>query len=110
MRASAALLCVLAMIFGATAVEAAGRVALVMGIGDYAGTAKLANPVGDAKAVAEALQNLGFEVILSTDANGRRAIAAIDDFADRSTGADVALFYFAGHGIQIGGQNSWSIR
>ena len=85
--------------------EAAARVALVVGNGAYTGTAALANPTKDATAIAATLETLGFEVILATDVDRRGAIAAIDKFTAALNGAEVGLFFFAGHGIQIGGQN-----
>jgi len=84
---------------------AADRVALVIGNGAYSGAAKLANPAGDATAMADKLKKLGFDVTLATDVSRQAAISAIDRFSLAMNGASIALFYFAGHGIQIGGQN-----
>jgi uncharacterized caspase-like protein len=81
------------------------RLALVIGNGAYRHTAPLPNPVKDAEAMASALTGLGFEVIVGMDldhlAFGRR----VQDFARRAEQADVALFYYAGHGMQVNGEN-----
>ncbi|MHA1548369.1 MAG: caspase family protein [Alphaproteobacteria bacterium] len=93
-------------VFGlVTAAGAATRAALVIGNGSYETIRSLANPVNDAKAMATSLEILGFEVILATDADRAETIAAISNFNRASDGAEIALFYFAGHGIQIDGEN-----
>jgi uncharacterized caspase-like protein len=81
------------------------RVALVIGIGDYASARKLANPVSDARAVETALKALGFKVVVETDRNSRRLSAALDEFVEENKGANLALVFFAGHGVQAGGRN-----
>lgn len=80
------------------------RVALVVGNGAYPGGA-LTNPANDARAIAEALRRAGFEVDMALDASYLQMGRALRRFADRIESADVALFYFAGHGVQIGGSN-----
>jgi hypothetical protein len=96
-----------AFLLGATLATGAtaSRVALVIGNGSYEGTAALANPVSDATAIGKKLEGIGFDVILATDVDRRGAIAAIDRFSRDINGAEIALLFFAGHGIQIGGQN-----
>ena len=87
------------------------RVALVIGNAAYPGAA-LANPVNDARAVAQALQEAGFSVITRENTDQRTLLAALREFGDRlhagggkgASGA-VGLFYFAGHGMQIKGRN-----
>jgi uncharacterized caspase-like protein len=96
---------ILAVIVGASPAAAVDRVALVIGNGAYSGAARLANPAGDATAIAAALKQLKFDVILATDVDQRGAIAAIDKFSTMMNGASLALLFFAGHGIQISGQN-----
>lgn len=81
------------------------RVALVMAAGAYRDIRPLANPVNDALAMRGVLEALGFEVFLETDRDLRRMRRALEDFALDAAGADVALIYFAGHGVEIGGQN-----
>jgi len=95
-----------ASFLAAVAAQAAERkVALVIGNGAYTGAGILANTVNDAAAVADKLEALGFEVSLVTDADRRGAIAAIDDFSRSLQGSDVAFLFYAGHGMQIEGDN-----
>ncbi len=81
------------------------RVALVIGNSNYANVARLPNPVKDAGAIADALARLGFDVShahnLGVDAM-RKALAA---FEDKANGADWALVYYSGHGMEIDGKN-----
>ncbi len=81
------------------------RVALVMGADDYEFTRPLSNAVNDARAVEKALERLGFEVLVETDRELKRMRRALDDFREDAAGADVALVFFAGHGVEIAGQN-----
>lgn len=80
------------------------RVALVIGNGAYKET-PLRNPVNDANAMASVLKRLGFDVTLLTDAPLQRMQQAILDFGEALKGGGAGLFYFAGHGVQIKGQN-----
>lgn len=80
------------------------RVALVIGNTAYR-QAPLANPVNDANAMAQALREAGFDVKLLTDAGHRATGAAVREFGDRLRHAQVGVFYFAGHGMQIKGRN-----
>ena len=80
------------------------RVALVIGNSAYK-DAPLRNPANDAKAMAETLRGCGFDAALVTDATYEALDGAVLDFGKRLRGADVALFYYAGHGIQAQGQN-----
>jgi formylglycine-generating enzyme required for sulfatase activity len=86
----------------ATAADA--RVALVIGNGAYE-DAPLRNPVNDARAMAEALRGAGFEVIYGQDLNQRQMQRAISEFGRKIKPGGVALFFFAGHGMQVRGQN-----
>lgn len=88
----------------AVAAPPASRVALVIGNGAYAKGA-LKNPVNDARAVAEALRPLGFDVLLHTDLTLARMLEAMRDFSVRARNADVRLIYYAGHGLQLKGRN-----
>ncbi|MER8628993.1 caspase family protein [Mesorhizobium opportunistum] len=88
----------------ATAV-AERRVALVMADDDYRLVRPLANPVHDGEAMEAALKKLGFEVVLETNRDLRRMRRALDDFREDAKGADVALVYFSGHGVEISGDN-----
>lgn len=82
------------------------RVALLIGNGNYQ-KMPLRNPVNDATAMADALRGLGFKVLLHTDADAREMRDAIYQFGDllRADRDSVGLFYFAGHGMQIKGEN-----
>jgi uncharacterized caspase-like protein len=84
------------------------RIALVIGNANYADEMKLGNPANDAKLIGSTLEKVGFEVILVTDATQKKMQRAIVDFGDRlaKAGPDaVGLFYYAGHGLQLEGQN-----
>jgi len=78
------------------------RVALVIGNGAYS-VGPLKNPVNDATAMATQLQKLGFTVILKKNANLRGMEDALTDFGDRLKRGGVGLFFYAGHGLQVGG-------
>jgi uncharacterized caspase-like protein len=81
------------------------RVALVIAADDYRLIRPLANPVHDGEAMEAVLKKLGFEVILETNRDLRRMRRALDDFREDAKGADVALVYFSGHGVEISGDN-----
>ena len=85
--------------------EAAKRVALVIGNGAYTATTRLENPRNDAADMAATLRQLGFEVVEVLDGDWRGMMAAIREFGDRAAGAEAALFYYAGHGLQVGDTN-----
>jgi uncharacterized caspase-like protein len=99
------ILAVIACVFFAGAASAERRVALVMGADDYRSVRKLDNAINDARSVEQTLQKLGFEVTLETDRDLRRMRRALEDFRDDAAGADVALVFFAGHGVEISGEN-----
>jgi formylglycine-generating enzyme required for sulfatase activity len=86
------------------------RVALVIGNGAYDGAERLDTPRQDADDVSAALGKLGFSVISPKprDLDQRGMEQVVQKFADASRGADVALFYYAGHGVGRGGDN-WLI-
>jgi uncharacterized caspase-like protein len=90
---------------GVTPVLAERRVALVIGNSDYLDVPVLENPRNDAEDVAAALKRLGFETTISLDADRAAMQAAIDEFSGKVEGADVALFYYAGHAMQHQGVN-----
>ncbi len=81
------------------------RVALVIGNSAYPDGMALPNPVNDAKAVAAALARLGFEVVLATDATKIAMSDAMYQFAVKAEGADAAMVFYAGHGMQVDGVN-----
>jgi TRAP-type mannitol/chloroaromatic compound transport system substrate-binding protein/uncharacterized caspase-like protein len=81
------------------------RVALVIGNGSYAHAGRLANPVNDANDIAAFLKTLQFDVVLGHDLphDGMRRV--LRDFRARADQAQIALFFYAGHGMQVGGTN-----
>ena len=81
------------------------RVALVIGNSDYAHATKLENPKNDASDMAAALQTLGFEVIKGVDLDKAAMDRTIREFAITLAGSKVSLFFYAGHGLQVDGQN-----
>jgi len=82
-----------------------GRVALVIGNGDYQLAGTLANPVNDAEDIAAKLRTIGFEVVDGYNLGKRDLEQKVGEFADALDGAEVGLFYYAGHGIQVDGHN-----
>ncbi len=109
--ALAALLAALLALFwslapaGAAEEKSLRGVALVIGNGDYQNLPKLANPPDDARAIEDLLSKLGFDTNLSSDRNAKRLSRDLDDFVEDAEGADVAVLYYAGHGIEAGGEN-----
>src|SRR4029453_7624717 len=87
-----------------TALAQQRRTALVIGNAAYE-TGPLRNPVNDATDVAALLQRLGFEVTLLKDAKLRTMEEAIEAFSVKLRRSGVGLFYFAGHGVQVAGEN-----
>jgi hypothetical protein len=82
------------------------RVALVIGNAAYAGSAALANPVNDARAMAETLSRFGFQVVEVRDADRSKMLAAIDTLHAKLKGHHgVGMLYYAGHGLQLDWQN-----
>jgi len=91
-----------------TAANASGqRIALVIGNGNYQhpDLPKLANPTNDAEDIARALRGFGFEVIERKNQTLEGMNQAISEFGSKIGGSEVALFYYAGHGIQVKNQN-----
>jgi|GEM_PF-4553774 len=81
------------------------RVALVIGNNAYDHATPLDNPGNDAEAIANALARLGFDTVLSFDLDQEGMQTALRDFEERVRDADIALFYYAGHGLQTNGKN-----
>lgn len=84
---------------------AAEKIALVIGMGQYQSVVPLDNTVNDARGVSDTLAGIGFQVTTLLDATGADFHAAIDEFAFRSETADLALIYYAGHGVEVQGEN-----
>ena len=88
--------------------EAERRVALVIGNSAYQYLTRLDNPRNDATAIARELRNAGFEVIgdgaqLDLDKAGMERV--LQEFGRRLRGANVGMFYYAGHGVQVRARN-----
>lgn len=81
------------------------RVALVIGNNHYTHIDPLNNPINDATDIANSLKELGFDVILKTDANKLDMATAIKAFEQRTKGANVTMLYYSGHGLQVDGEN-----
>jgi tetratricopeptide (TPR) repeat protein len=81
------------------------RVALVIGNGKYQFAAPLANPPNDAADIAQALRKLGFDVVEGRDLDRPGMDNAIRQFGRKLDDADIALFFYAGHGLQVNGKN-----
>lgn len=82
------------------------RIALVIGNGHYgAGITPLANAANDGADLATALRSTGFNVIEVIDADLNRTRQALEQFANEASGAEIAMFFFAGHGMQINNEN-----
>ena len=88
-----------------TVASAAGRVALVVGNGAYVEIGTLPNPGNDAADVTAALRRLGFDVTTVQDADRVDMNEALRAFTRESVGADVALVFYAGHGLEMDGIN-----
>ncbi|MEH2586627.1 putative caspase-like protein [Bradyrhizobium sp. AZCC 1721] len=82
------------------------RVALILGNSAYQNVAPLTNPVNDSSKIAATLKDAGFDVVDSRrDLPAAETRRALRDFADRARDADIAVVYYAGHGIEVDGAN-----
>jgi len=81
------------------------RTAFVIGNSNYRNVPKLPNPRRDAAAISTKLKQIGFEVTTVIDGDQVALDTALASFSKSSRGSDIALFFFAGHGIQINGEN-----
>lgn len=81
------------------------RVALVIGNGAYGKVPALPNPPNDAKAMSALLRSLNFDVVSGIDLTRDGMADTLRKFAMQAQGADVALFFYAGHGLQLDGKN-----
>ena len=100
---AAALLVMLSV--SSPALADAKRVALILGIGEYQHLSSLTNPVPDAKAIATELRDHGFEVSEHYNLDRADLLDALETFKRRAQDAEVALVYYAGHGMEIDGKN-----
>jgi uncharacterized caspase-like protein len=94
------------MVAAGTETAAERRVALVIGNGAYVNAGDLKNPVNDARAIASVLRRLGFaETTLLENLQFDGLRRALQEFGPVADGADMAVIYFAGHGVEVDGQN-----
>src|ERR1700754_2605851 len=105
MRFLIAALSVAGLLISATVAKADKRVAFVVGNGAYKNVAALPNPAIDAKSMAKVLRNVGFDVVEGTNLTRDKMTERLLEFGKKAEGADVALFFYAGHGIAINGTN-----
>ena len=102
---SAGVLLALVLLAAPLPASAAGRVALVVGNSTYEHIGRLPNPANDAADLSAALRRLGFDVTVAQDAGRTALTEALRAFTRRSAGADVALVFYAGHGMEMDGVN-----
>lgn len=92
--------------FGAEAAAPdAKRVALVIGNSNYVHAVTLPNPANDARLIASTLRNAGFEVIEGVDQDNAGMHSLISRFTEQAYDADLAVIFYAGHGMQVDGKN-----
>ena len=89
----------------ASALVAGKRVALVIGNSAYVHAVTLPNPVADGKLIAQTLRSVGFTVIEGSDLNKVDMGRLLDQFTEAAYDADIAVVYYAGHGLQVDGRN-----
>src|SRR5919198_2212190 len=102
----AGLACLLPLVAAADATTKGdeARIALLIGNSKYK-EQPLKNPANDAKAMAATLKELGFDVTLVTDASAKQMERAVLEFGLKLRKGGVGFFYYAGHGLQVKGQN-----
>ena len=105
MRFLIAVMSVAALLVSANVAKADKRVAFVVGNGAYKNVAPLPNPAIDAKSMAKLLRNVGFDVVEGANLTRDKMTERLLEFGKKAEGADVALFFYAGHGIAINGIN-----
>jgi hypothetical protein len=105
MRFFIAAMSVAAFLISGNAAFADKRVAFVVGNAAYKSVAPLPNPAIDAKSMAGVLRNVGFDVVEGVNLTRDKMTAKLLEFGKKAEGADVAVFFYAGHGIAIDGTN-----
>ena len=101
-----ALILLLGLWFATSPAFAEKRVALVIGNSAYARVGKLENPARDAGAVEKMLRHAGFETVeVMRDLSNSAMRRALRDFSDQARDADIAVVFYAGHGIEVNGSN-----
>jgi uncharacterized caspase-like protein len=105
MRFWIAAISVAALLVSGNAALADKRVAFVVGNAAYRNVPQLPNPAIDAKAMAAVLRNVGFDVVEGTNLTRDKMTEKLLDFGKKAEGADVAVFFYAGHGIAVNNTN-----
>jgi uncharacterized caspase-like protein len=93
------------LVFDGAAMAQGGKVALVIGVSKYKNVPPLANTANDADGIGAALRRLGFAVDLVIDPDRNAMESSIRNFGRKAEGAEASVFYYAGHAIEVGGQN-----
>lgn len=95
-----------ALLFGAGPAFAGKRVALVIANSAYQHAPSLTNPVNDGSVMARTLKEAGFDIVDSRhDLTAQETRRVLREFADRTRDADIAVVYYAGHGLEVEGSN-----
>ena len=105
MRFWIAALSIATLLFSGDAALADKRVAFVVGNGAYKNVPQLPNPTMDAKTMARTLRNVGFDVVEGYNLTRDKMTEKLLEFGHKAEGADIAVFYYAGHGIAMSGTN-----
>src|SRR5258706_10315621 len=105
MRFMMVALSAISILLSVNVAKADRRVAFVVGNGAYKNVQPLPNPPIDAKSMAGLLRNVGFEVVEGTNLTRDKMTERLLEFGKKAQGADVAVFFYAGHGIAISGTN-----
>ena len=93
-------------VFQAGSAEAAKRVALLIGNEKYEATSQLNNPANDVELMKASFEEAGFDEVKTVhDVDRASMVRALRDFEDAATGAEVAIIYYSGHGMEMNGQN-----
>lgn len=96
---------ILSLFVSVATAHASKRVALIIGNSAYEHASKLTNPKNDADAIAEKLLKLDFDVVKGVDLTHVDFAQKVSAFRKKLVGADVGLFFYAGHGLQVDGEN-----
>ncbi|SDK34233.1 MULTISPECIES: caspase family protein [Bradyrhizobium] len=98
-------LSVIGILASSNVANAERRVAFVVGNGAYKNVAPLPNPSIDARSMATVLRKVGFDVVEGTNLTRDQMTERLLEFGDKAQGAELAVFFYAGHGIAISGTN-----
>jgi hypothetical protein len=98
-------LSIIGILMSSNVARADRRVAFVVGNGAYRNVAALPNPPIDAEAMASLLRSVGFDVVEGTDLTRDQMTERLLEFGAKSQGADLAVFFYAGHGLAVDGSN-----